>query len=1124
MYPSAIKPITTLLNNGSHDSNVDILLHSSTLETPETVIKIICKFSNPLVLSHHDVIISEISLPYCPAIQTVDDSLVTAPRMDITRLRISWTEEGIAAYTRQVAPLLQRLRKTWLHPDSPSSMSILLKMTNSIMSATASFTNPYKVLKIHQPKSRRIPKEIRCARNHLLRLHKARNHRHGQDSTELLAAHRAAKQKYKQVVRAFRVKAGKERDEKLFNILETTPRSIFKYIKNCRRSDHSHIDSLTVGSKTYIGASVPDGFYDSMSSIKSCNLENLKDNPDIAQHLSNHSHILKLCNAKQTIPPIDLDTSTALLHRMKKNVSDIYSITALHYSNAGTEGLAHFNCLLNGLLSDVNNASIEEMNLALGLIHHKGHGKPKTSDRSYRTISTCPFMAKAADLYLRDLFRSHWDSCQAETQYQGSGSSHELAALLVTEVIQFSLNVARMPVFLLSLDAQSAFDRCLRQILTSQLYKAGINGTALHFINNRLTNRSTVYQWEGTMMGPAHDDTGFEQGGINSSEFYKLYNNNQLVSSQRSRLGIDMKSSVISAIGQADDVVHVANSIDDLNLLVKITENYCNRFRVTLVPSKTKLLVFGNKEHKFQADLARLMNPIRIADVPVSFSDEAEHVGIIRHTSGNLPNLLQRISSHKKSLGAILSAGLARGHRGNPAASLRVHQLYQTPVLFSGLAALCLTKAEVKILDSHYQNTLQNIQRLHDRTPRAVVCFMAGSLPGEAILHTRQLTLFSMITRLHGDPLHKHALYALTCLPRSANSWFLHIRDICLMYSLPHPLELLQYPLSRLRFKSLVEKRVISFWEDTLRSETLDLTSLMFFDAANHSLQKPSLIWQTSGSSSYECAKSHVLARMQSGRYRSDYMCRHWTPSNKMGYCLSSTCAMVKGDLVHMLTTCPALHQTRAKLVSFWLAKTLPYPPLNSLIIHILSSPPNTQAQFIVNPCSLTAVTDLYRSLGDRILTHIYYLVRTFAYYMHRAKMLSLGRWHGDPGRKPRTVTHKPSGCKSRGQTLPHTKTVKINNNNSHFYVAGSTVISLTRTESTYTPDNPASMNGSRTHLSQHQRQHCELSDSASKTNTTLHLGQSATSGAAADHASNTNQGMDTGPVVGLAGLCIGGQ
>lgn len=89
-----------------------------------------------------------------------------------------------------------------------------------------------------------------------------------------------------------------------------------------------------------------------------------------------------------------------------------------------------------------------------------------------------------------------------------------LAAFRVTEVIQFSLNVSKKPVYLLTVDAMSAYDRCLRQILSSQQYKADITGSALTFMNNRLASRATTYQWEGAMMGPARDDTGFEQGGI----------------------------------------------------------------------------------------------------------------------------------------------------------------------------------------------------------------------------------------------------------------------------------------------------------------------------------------------------------------------------------------------------------------------------------------------------------------------------------------------------------------------------------------------------------------------------------------------------------------------------------
>ena len=228
-------------------------------------------------------------------------------------------------------------------------------------------------------------------------------------------------------------------------------------------------------------------------------------------------------------------------------------------------------------------------------------------------------MAKATDLYLHDLYHNQWDSCQADTQYQGCGSNHELAALLLTEVIQHSLNVSKKPVFLLSLDAQSAYDRCLRQILSSQLYKADTSGSALTFIDSRLSSRATVYQWNGETMGPARDDTGFEQGGINSTDFYKLYNNEQLTSSQRSRLGVNIKSSVISSIGQADDVIHPANTLDDLRLLATITEEYCKKYRVTLVPSKTKLLVYSNDDHKVQVDLAKLTNPIKIGNVPVKF-------------------------------------------------------------------------------------------------------------------------------------------------------------------------------------------------------------------------------------------------------------------------------------------------------------------------------------------------------------------------------------------------------------------------------------------------------------------------------------------------------------------------
>ena len=289
---------------------------------------------------------------------------------------------------------------------------------------------------------------------------------------------------------------------------------------------------------------------------------------------------------------------------------------------------------------------------------------------------------------------------------------------------------------------------------------------------------------------------------------------------------------------------------------------------------------------------------------------------------------LYRIAQHKNAIVSVLSAGLAHGHRGSPAAAFKVHQLFFTPRLFSGMATLVLSQNETAIIDSHYQNTLQLLQRLHFKTPRPVIYFLAGSLPGEAELHLRQLSLFSMICHLPEDPLHKRALYALINLPQSSRSWFHQVRSLCLQYGLPHPLSLLSRPLSTESFKRLVKSQVTEYWNDVLTTEAFSLDSLRYFDPGNSSLLQPHQIWTSSAGNSFECCKSTILARMISGRYRTEMMSRFWT-ANSSGFCLAATCHQEQGTLEHLLISCPALEHTRHGLHSLWCRKTLHLQPLH---------------------------------------------------------------------------------------------------------------------------------------------------------------------------------------------------
>ena len=505
------------------------------------------------------------------------------------------------------------------------------------------------------------------------------------------------------------------------------------------------------------------------------------------------------------------------------------------------------------------------------------------------------------------------------------------------------------------------------------------------------------------MMGPSRDDTGFEQGGINSGDYYKLYNNVQLIDAQDSQLGVDIGSSTISAVGQADDVMLVANNLNDLRLLVTLTERYCSKYRVKLEPAKTKLLAFHNKCHALQVKHAVSTNPILINNVPVKLSQEAEHVGVMRNIQGNLPNIILRVANHKKILGALLSTGMARGHRGNPAASLRIHQLYCTPVLFSGLASLYLSKPEIKIIDQHYQITLQNIQRLHPMTPRSIVLFLAGSLPGEALLHLRQLSLFTMICHLPEDPLHSHARFALTVLGASANSWFGQIKKLCMQYELPHPMVLLEDPPSKPVLKKRIKLKVLEYWHKLLAEECTSLDSLLYFDPYRSSLVHPQPLWTASAGNSYECSKSMIQARMVSGRYRTEMMCRFWS-SNRMGYCLAETCHEVPGTLEHLLVQCPALEGVRSRLLTLFSTKTIGLPALHHLVMKkVLSSPATHQVKFMLDASADIEVLHLVQLHGQQVLDLVLYLTRTWAYCIHREKMIITGRWPGKLSPLPAT-------------------------------------------------------------------------------------------------------------------------
>jgi hypothetical protein len=563
--------------------------------------------------------------------------------------------------------------------------------------------------------------------------------------------------KYRREVRASLARERDMKDAKLSEILSKNPSAVFRTFRAATKSSAPNVNKIKVGDKVYSGDNVPDGIFDSLNQLKAPPMETYRDSEHYMEAVSTYDHIMKLASCGRKIPLISLADGEKLLRGLRPSVMDYFSITSLHFLHLGLEGIFHFIFILNTIISQINSSSIPELNTIWANILHKGHNKDPELDRSWRTISCCPIIAKALDTYMVELYDGGWSDVQASTQFQGSNSSHELAALSITEAISYSLNVHKQPVYLLLLDAKSAFDLVVIEHAIRCAWNAGTQDEGLLYLDKRLRNRLTFVEWDKQIMGPIADTVGVEQGGCASDRIHRLVNNEQLETAQRSELGIDLGlvpapsgglvRQVLSGVGQADDVGLLSSSLMNLICLLHLTRMYCEKYQVQLVGAKTKLLVFNTKESLQQTTVELAAYPVMV-DQNIEPSAEASHVGVVRSVDGNMAHISDRLSAHRKSVFALLHGGMARGHRANPAACLKVEKVYCVSVLLSGMASIFLSDKEVKLMDQHYKVYLQRLLKLHQATPLPVVFFLAGCLPLPAQLHQRMFSLFGQLCRL----------------------------------------------------------------------------------------------------------------------------------------------------------------------------------------------------------------------------------------------------------------------------------------------------------------------------------------------------------------------------------------
>ena len=129
--------------------------------------------------------------------------------------------------------------------------------------------------------------------------------------------YKLARMEHKKLERWFNVQDGIRRDTDLYLFCSGNPSELNKSIKRARSNQSRTIQRLYVGDTVYTYNKVPDGFYSSLSKLKSFDKQSVSTSTTYNGYDGDYKNIIDICKRGDKIPPITEKHANNILNRIR---------------------------------------------------------------------------------------------------------------------------------------------------------------------------------------------------------------------------------------------------------------------------------------------------------------------------------------------------------------------------------------------------------------------------------------------------------------------------------------------------------------------------------------------------------------------------------------------------------------------------------------------------------------------------------------------------------------------------------------------------------------------------------------------------------------------------------------
>ncbi len=675
-------------------------------------------------------------------------------------------------------------------------------------------------------------------------------------------------------------------------------KTFYRLVNSHRSKPKLQLEELIVGENTY---STPEdilqGWKKHFETLATCTANEHENytNTEFDQEV-----ILDICGSDNEDLLFTQDEVAEAINSLNNNKApDIFGITAEHLKYGGEMLVNCITRLLNIYSSSEHVPQLIKLGILTPIFKKKGK---KQDAKNYRGITVLPILGKCLEFLLRKRLRTIIDKLQNRLQRGFTKSVSPMNCALVLYECLLNSADAKIPIHVAFLDAKSAFDVVGHTSLFRKLFLAGVNGRLwlLTYLLNQ--GAQTAVKWEHDETEPFDFTQGVRQGGVLSTDLYKLYVNDVLNQIEESGIGTTIGTIPCAAPTCADDISLLANSKDQLQILINTVENYSKQENYKLQPAKCAIFT-DEKPDSFI-----------INDNPVPQPETTVHLGITHHRNSKktiATHIQANIEKARRTMYSLMGAGLHGMNGLNPASCLHILNVYVLPILLYGLEILLPSRTELMPLETFYRKTLKQILSIPINTPDAAVYILAGTCPLESHIHKKALGLYANICRTH-DSVEKEIAERQLCMKGiDGNSWFSKIRQILAIYDLTSSYKILDEPPTKNKWKQETTKFINQYWKEHVSNLAQLYSSIRCINASNYEIGKLHPTLESVTSSARDVARLPIKLKIMTGTYHLQSTKAAFNQNKVNPTCL--LCNKEAEDTEHFLLNCIALDETRQK-------------------------------------------------------------------------------------------------------------------------------------------------------------------------------------------------------------------